>query len=53
MKIKLPLAITTVFLLIEVADYYLMIPVIKTVAKDLTVAILSEVPKFMSSIVSG
>ena len=40
MKLKLPLAITIVLVLLEVADYFFQVPVINSIARDVTVATL-------------
>lgn len=40
MKLKVPLAITIILVLLQVADYYFKVPVINTVAANFTVAIL-------------
>jgi len=40
MKLKVPLAITIILVLLQVTDYYLKVPVINTVAANFTVAIL-------------
>jgi hypothetical protein len=40
MKIKIPLTITIVLVMLEVADYFLRVPIINTLAKDVTVASL-------------
>jgi len=40
MKLKVPLAITIILVLLEVADYYFAVPVINTVAANFTVATL-------------
>ena len=40
MKLKVPLGITIILVLLQVADYYFKVPVINTVAANLTVAIL-------------
>jgi hypothetical protein len=40
MKFKIPLAITVALLLLEVADYFVKIPVINTMAGNVTVAVL-------------
>jgi len=40
MKLKIPLAITIVLVLLEVADYFFQVPVINSIARDVTVATL-------------
>jgi len=40
MKLKLPLAITIVLVLLEVADYFFTVPIINSIARDVTVATL-------------
>jgi len=40
MKLKVPLGITIILVLLQVADYYFKVPVINTAAANLTVAIL-------------
>lgn len=40
MKFKVPLAITVALLLLEVADYFVKVPIINTMAGNVTVAVL-------------
>jgi len=40
MKLRLPLAITIILVLLEVADYFFQVPIINSLARDVTVAIL-------------
>lgn len=40
MKLKIPLAITIVLVLLEVADYFFQVPIINSIARDVTVATL-------------